>query len=105
MMAVEMGIHVVHNAEEQRYELWVDEALAGVLEYESAPGVLVLAHAEIDPALEGRGLGTRLAADAFQDIRSRGLKLIPACSFVRAYLRRHPEERDVVLRSDTEPSS
>ena len=54
MMAVEMGIHVRDNVEEQRYELWVDEALAGVLEYESARGVLVLAHAEIDPTLEGR---------------------------------------------------
>src|SRR5439155_23952305 len=50
------------------------------------------------PAFEGRGLGTRLIAGALDDIRARGLELIPTCPFVRAYLRRHPEQRDLVVR-------
>src|SRR5436309_4836793 len=62
------------------------------------PGVVELIHTEIDPAFEGRGLGTRLIAGALDDIRARGLELIPTCPFVRAYLRRHPEQRDLVVR-------
>jgi len=30
------------------------------------------------------------------DLRARGLKLIPLCPFVRAYLRRHPDQADLV---------
>lgn len=56
---------------------------------------MVLIHTEVDPAFEGRGLATKLIAGAIQDIRARGLKLVPVCPFVRAYLRRHPEDRDL----------
>ena len=50
------------------------------------------------PSAEGHGVGTRLIEGALQDIRSRGLHVVPVCPFVRAYLRRHPEQRDLVVR-------
>jgi predicted GNAT family acetyltransferase len=37
-------------------------------------------------------------ADALDDIRSRGLKVVPLCPFVAAYIRRHPEYEDLVAR-------
>lgn len=89
---------VVDNPEEKRYELWVGDKLAGVIDYESSPGTVVLVHTEVDAAFEGRGLATRLIAGAIEDIRARGLKLVPVCPVVRAYLRRHPEDRDLVVR-------
>ena len=89
---------LVDDAAEHRYELWVGDERAGVIEYGIRPGVVELIHTEIDPAFEGRGLGTRLIAGALDDIRARGLELIPTCPFVRAYLRRHPEQRDLVVR-------
>jgi len=89
---------LIDNAAEHRYELWVGNQRAGVIEYGIRPGVVELIHTEIDPAFEGRGLGTRLIAGALDDIRARGLELIPTCPFVRAYLRRHPEQRDLVVR-------
>jgi GCN5-related N-acetyl-transferase len=33
---------------------------------------------------------------ALADLRARGLKLVPVCRFVRAYLRRHPDQADLV---------
>lgn len=91
-----MEPRLVDNTEEQRYELWLGDACAGVIEYESAPGVVALIHTEVDPAFQGRGLATRLIAGAIADIRARGVKLVPACSVVRSHLQRHPEDRDVV---------
>jgi uncharacterized protein len=88
---------IFDNAEDERYELWIDDERAGVIEYETSPGVVVLIHTEIDPAFEGRGLGSKLIAAALKDIRDRGLGLKPICPFVRAYLDRHPEERDLVV--------
>ena len=90
-------IRVVDNPEELRYELRVGDARAGFLAYRREPGVLVLVHTDVDPAFEGRGLGARLVAGVLADLRSRGLRLVPLCPFVAAYLRRHPEQRDLVV--------
>jgi predicted GNAT family acetyltransferase len=56
-----------------------------------------LFHSEVDPAFEGKGVGSRLVAGALEDIR-RGLSLTPVCPFVRAALRRHPEHAEAERR-------
>jgi predicted GNAT family acetyltransferase len=63
----------------------------------------VLVHTEIEPSLEGQGVGSRLVAGALADIRSRGLELVPVCPFVLAYLKRHPEFDDLVVTSSLPP--
>ncbi|HVA32069.1 MAG TPA: GNAT family N-acetyltransferase [Gaiellaceae bacterium] len=82
------------NPEELRYELWTDGALAGFISYTLGDGEITLVHTEVEPALEGRGLGSALVAGALDDVRARGLKLRSLCPFVVAYLRRHPELAD-----------
>ena len=95
-MAADDEVRVVDNQREQRFEIWADRRRAGLVDYGLQPGALVLIHTEIDPAFEGRGLGSRLIHDVLAEIRARGLRIVPVCPFVRAYLRRHPEERDIV---------
>jgi predicted GNAT family acetyltransferase len=91
-----MDVRVVDNPEESRYELWLGATRAGVIEYEAEPGTILLLHTEIDPAFEGQGLGAQLVAAALEDLRARGLKLVPLCPFVRSYLHRHQEYADLV---------
>jgi uncharacterized protein len=86
------------NPEELRYEILRGGELVGEIRYRSEPGVIVLVHTDVAPSAEGQGIGTRLVAGALDDIRSRGLRLVPVCPFVAAYLRRHPEQRDLVVR-------
>jgi uncharacterized protein len=88
---------VVDNADELQYELWVGGKRVGFVAYRREPGVVVLIHTDVDPACEGQGLGSRLVAGALGDLRNRGLKLVPLCPFVAAYLRRHPEDGDLVV--------
>jgi predicted GNAT family acetyltransferase len=52
---------------------------------------LVFTHTEVPPADEGKGVGSRLVRAALDDARRRGLKIVPACSFVFDFVRRHPE--------------
>jgi predicted GNAT family acetyltransferase len=52
----------------------------------------VLIHTEIDRELEGQGLGNLLVQGALDDLRARGIDYVPLCPFVRAYLRRHPQD-------------
>ncbi len=41
-------------------------------------------------------MGGRLVHAALEQARERGHKVVPHCSFARAYVARHPEFADVV---------
>ncbi|MBN9538606.1 MAG: N-acetyltransferase [Reyranella sp.] len=84
---------VTHNAARSRYELPTEHGLA-VAEYRSQGDRLIFTHTEVPPADEGKGLGAKLVRAALEDTHRRGLKIVPACSFVVAYVRRHPEFDD-----------
>lgn len=90
-------LEVVDNAAEGRYEAWLDGTLAGVIDYQPRDGWLVLDHTEVLPAFEGRGVAARLVAAALDDIRGRSLFVTPECPYVAAFIRRHPEQRDLVV--------
>jgi predicted GNAT family acetyltransferase len=94
---------VSDNPRASRYELWLGTTRAGMIEYRAEPGVVVLVHTEVDPAFAGQGLGERLVAGALADLRARGLTLVPLCPFVRAYLRRHPDQADLVVGDPAVP--
>jgi predicted GNAT family acetyltransferase len=91
-------IAVQDNPSKLRYELVLDEHVVGELLYRVAPDHVVLLHAEVLPSQENKGFGARLVAGALDDIRARGLHVVPICPFVRSYIRRHPEYRDLVVR-------
>ena len=55
-----------------------------------------LKHTVVPKAAEGRGVGGALARAAFAYAREHGLRVVVTCPFVRAWLARHPEQRDVV---------
>lgn len=89
-------IRVVDNPAELRYELYLGGSRAGFLAYRREAGIVVLVHTDIDPAHEGMGLGSKLVAGVLDNVRSRGLRVVPVCPFVAGYLRRHPEAADLV---------
>jgi predicted GNAT family acetyltransferase len=89
-------VSVIDNTAEARYELAQNGSLLGFVQYHDRAGARVLVHTEVDQAHEGEGLGSRLIEGALADIRARGLELVPLCPFVRAYLRSHPEQADLV---------
>jgi predicted GNAT family acetyltransferase len=91
-----MDIAVTNNEPAARYEIAVDGRRAGFVTYRASPGVITFLHAEIDPQLEGQGLGSRLVADALDDARAKGLAVRPVCPFVAAFIELHPEYADLV---------
>jgi predicted GNAT family acetyltransferase len=84
------------NETEHRYELWVGDQRVGTISYRSRPNAIVLVRTVVDSPFEGKGYGSRLVHDALADIRARGLKVVAHCDFVSSYLRRHPDEADVL---------
>ena len=90
-----MGASVEHDAEGQRYVISVDGDPAGYTAYERGEEI-VFTHTEIDPRFEGQGLGSRLVGDALDDVRRRGLTVLPLCPFVRSFIGSHREYADLV---------
>jgi uncharacterized protein len=92
----ESRLRIVDNAQGRRYEIYVDDQLAGFSTYRDRAGARVILHSEIDPAFEHHGLGGALARAALDDIRSLGLRVVPQCPFVNKYVHDHPEYADLV---------
>ena len=91
-----MDLQITDAAEASRYEARLEGELAGVIDYVAKRGRIALVHTEVVPAFEGRGIASRLARHALDDARRRGLIVIPICPYVKAYLERHPEDRELV---------
>jgi predicted GNAT family acetyltransferase len=94
---VNAAVSVRRRPDERRYELLVDGEPAGELVYRERGGdVVAFLHTEVDPKRRRGGLGGELVRSALDDARERGLRVVPICPFVDAFVRDHPEYADVV---------
>lgn len=89
---------VVHDADRSRYELFVGEELVGVATYHPLGDAVAIDHTIIEQSHRNRGLGAVLVGGTLDDLRARGARVIPQCSFVGAYIRTHPEYADLLER-------
>jgi predicted GNAT family acetyltransferase len=85
-----MPIAVTHNPAAHRFETTVDGLLC-VAAYHRSETAVDLHHTGVPQALEGRGIAAALVQAALGWAVAEGLAVRPSCSYVRAYLRRHPE--------------
>jgi predicted GNAT family acetyltransferase len=86
---------VRHNEARHRFEL-EQEGHTAIAEYELSPGFITFTHTLVPKELEGRGVGSALAAGALAAAREKDLKVIAQCEFIAAYIKRHPEVQDLV---------
>jgi hypothetical protein len=84
-----------HNPARQRFELELPEGLA-FASYRMEGGVMLLTRTEVPAAVEGRGIAARLVQATLAHARDQGLQVRPLCSYVAAYMRRHPQTRDLL---------
>ena len=91
-------VQMTDAPDRQRYELRIGGELAGLADYHDQGEVRVLPHVETDAAHRGQGLAGRLVAFALDDIRARGMQVVPACPFAASFVSAHPEYGDLVSR-------
>ncbi len=83
------------NRAEQEFELDLDGYRA-VAAYQREGDRIVFTHTVVPPAIEGRGVGSKLIRAALDSARDQGLKVVPQCPFVAAFIRKHPAYRDLL---------
>src|SRR5664279_4118799 len=79
-----------------RFEIHVSGDLAGFTVYRAQGDRYAFTHTEIDPRFSGGGLASILVRGALDEMRRRGIAVLPYCPFVRQYISRHPEYLDLV---------
>lgn len=90
-------MQVSYRPDEKRFVATVaGHADHAFIEVVTATTVWTFMHTEVPESLAGGGIGSRLVEGALAHARGIGVQVIPRCPFVAAYIRRHPEERDLV---------
>lgn len=87
---------VTHNATTQRFETRAGDEPLSFLSYIFESDCVVFDHTFVPNALRGRGIAAMLARAALNEARQRGWKVVPRCSYVAAFIKRHPEFADLV---------
>jgi len=83
-------IEVKHNPAENRFEAWIDGQLSK-LDYMEDGDTIVMTHVGVTPAHRGHGVAGKVTQVALEYAKEKSLRVIPMCSYVGAYIRRHPE--------------
>lgn len=86
---------VIHNESGSRFEIDLGGATA-VLVYEVDGDRIAFVHTEVPRKFEGRGFGAQLARAGLDFARASGYRVVPACAFIAAYIRRNPKYLDIV---------
>lgn len=86
------------NEAKHRFELAVDGHIAFIEYILNKEGIMFLTHTEVPPALEGKGVGSRLVLHTLEYLKEKNYTLAPLCPFVAAYLRKHPEWQSLLAQ-------
>lgn len=93
-----MTLTVSHNQAGQCFEAVVDGHRC-VVDYLLRDGVMTVTHTGVPDAVGGRGIAAELTKFALDAVSRAGWKLIPACTYTAAYVRRHPEYSHLLNQS------
>ena len=85
-------IELRNNKEIRQFETTVEECVA-FIEYTIMDNRIFLTHTEVPSELGGRGVGSLLVKASLEEIDRLNLKVVPACTFVKGFIRKYPEYR------------
>ena len=89
------ALTVTHDRAAQRFEADVEGGRC-VADYRLLGKVMHIVHTEVPAALQGQGLAAALVQAVLDQARALGWQVRPVCSYVAAYMRRHPETQDLL---------
>lgn len=86
-------IQLTNNGSEGKLSLFEENEELGYLTFRLLPqeSIAVAEHTIVSPAHQGKGIAGKLAAYFFEYCREEKLLVRPVCSYIVAYMQRHPE--------------
>lgn len=82
---------------EDRFYLGEDDKPLALIKFSRKEGpVIVIEHTSVSETLKGRGVGGRLVEAVVGLAKEEGAKILPLCSYARAYLQKKAEYEDIL---------
>ena len=97
MMSPESPIEIIHNRAANRFETTVD-GRQSVADYVIRDKEMIMTHTYVPSELRGRGIAEKLVRAALEHAKKEGCHVVPACSYVDTFIRRHPEYQRLVAQ-------
>ena len=89
---------IQNNPAAMRFEAVVDGMLCRS-DYRMHGDTMMLVHTEVPAQLEGKGIASALVKAAFKHAADNSMDVLPVCSYVRAWVQRHPEVKPLLADS------
>jgi predicted GNAT family acetyltransferase len=83
-------IELINNEAIHNFELFVNGHRA-FIDYKTKDNKIYLIHTEVPAELKGMGVAEALVKKTFNYIEQHQLKMVPLCSYIQIFLKRHPE--------------
>ncbi len=90
-----MDIEIKQDLELNRFVTVVD-GYESVVEYALKENILDLYRTFTPTELRGKGIAGKLVKFALEHARSNNLKIIPTCSYVKAYINKHDDYKELL---------
>ena len=87
-------MQIEHDQAQHRFSTTVD-GYACEIDYRLAGKVMTITHTGVPEAIGGRGIAAALMRHALDHARAQGWKVVPACSYAIAFMKRFPEYEDL----------
>ena len=87
---------VRHVPEARRFEIRHESGEVAELTYTPLGGAMNFDHTHVPESLRGRGIAADLTRGALMEAQRLGWKIVPGCSYVATFIRRHPEFEDLL---------
>ncbi|HEV7767620.1 MAG TPA: GNAT family N-acetyltransferase [Thermoanaerobaculia bacterium] len=91
-----MTLDIRNNKEKSQFETTVDGHVAAAAYDLEEPNRIVFTHTDVPEALAGRGIAGEIVKYGLDHAREKKLTVVPQCSYVAAYIKRHPEYQDLL---------
>lgn len=92
-----MQYNIVNNKERSRFEIQLDDKYAFV-DYRWRNRDLAIMHTEVPKEYEGKGIAAAMVKHVLEYAKKEGLKILVYCPYTAAYIKRHPEYKELVVK-------
>ncbi|MBT8385898.1 MAG: N-acetyltransferase [Ignavibacteria bacterium] len=90
-----MDFEIKLDVEQNRFVSYV-EGYEAVVEYTLKGNVIDLYRTFTPPELRGKGVAGKIVKYALEHAKNNNLKVIPTCSYVRVYIERHKNYKELL---------
>ncbi len=87
-------LKIIHEHDENtgRYVIVLGPKVEAKMTYRRvAPKTISIDHTLVPPEFHGQKIADKLMVRAIEDAKTKGDRIVPACSYVAAQFKRHPE--------------